>query len=70
MSGLASGQEHRAAGLVSEAEKTLNKRGFLGGLFGPSSSQRYEDAADLFRKAATCLKVKLYPLDCTCVERC
>ncbi len=59
MSGLASGQEQRAASYVIEAEKILNKRGLLSGIFGPSSSQRCEDAAELFRKAGIALKVKL-----------
>ncbi len=69
MPGLSSGQEERAAKLVSEAEKILSKKGFFSTLLGSSSSQRYEDAADLFRKAATCLKVKMkrepYPLNYT-----
>ncbi|CAM9877666.1 unnamed protein product [Chrysoparadoxa australica] len=49
-------QEERALKLVEEGEKVLNKKGLFASVFG-SNTQKMEDAAELFGKAANCYKV-------------
>mmetsp|Transcript_19344 Transcript_19344/g.28607 ORF Transcript_19344/g.28607 Transcript_19344/m.28607 type:complete len:305 (-) Transcript_19344:10-924(-) len=48
-------QESKALGYIAEGEKILNKKSIFGSIFG-SDSQKYEDAAELFKKAANCFK--------------
>lgn len=51
MAAFTSVSSQRAEGHIREAEKTLKKWSFFG-----SSDDKYEDAADLFEKAANCYK--------------
>lgn len=43
--------------MVAEGEKILSKKGFLSSLLSGGSQQKYEDAAELFAKAANIYKV-------------
>lgn len=46
-------------GLISEATKKLNKSsGFLGSIFGGSSTTKYEEASELFTQAANLYKLQ------------
>ncbi|KAG5191187.1 alpha-SNAP [Tribonema minus] len=49
-------QENKARALLEEGEKVLNKKSLFGSLLG-SNTQKYEDAAEKFAKAANCFKV-------------
>ena len=56
MSAVAKQQKVKGISFLAEADKTLAKRTWLAG----SSEQKYEDAAELYQKAANAFKVGGY----------